>query len=134
MIGGTDIVIPATGDSEALDVCARIVQQYWPHARFEDAITGETYSRCSDLPTGRVREVFVYRDLSAEAAWDSEDPKASLNTMIYLILSDKYVTAVVDDPNGPEIQPILQSIQKALAMTILNNHADAQFGEGKRES
>ncbi len=50
MIGGNDIVIPAVGDSAALEACLRIVQRHWPHARFEDAITGDKYSRYGDIP------------------------------------------------------------------------------------
>jgi hypothetical protein len=80
-----------------------------------------------------MREVFVYRNPTAEAAWGADEPEASLNTMIYLILSDKYVTAVVDDPNAPEIKPILQSIQEALAKDSQKNHAEASVGGVRQE-
>jgi hypothetical protein len=44
MIGGTDIVIREKGDPEALDACVRMIREYWPLARFENALTGEKYS------------------------------------------------------------------------------------------
>src|SRR5262249_8103633 len=98
MIGGTDIVIPAVGGPDDLDACARIVQCLWPHAQFEDAVTGEKYAGYADIPLGRVRELFAYRDESAEAAWDADSPDSPPNSMLYLILSPDSVTVVLDDP------------------------------------
>ena len=87
MIGGNDIVIPAVGDSAALEACLRIVRRHWPHARFEDAITGDKYSLYGDIPLGRVREVIAYPDADAEAAWDADSPDSPPNSMLYLIAS-----------------------------------------------
>jgi hypothetical protein len=115
MIGGTDVVIPATGDVAALDTCARIIQRYWPRARFEDAITGKKYGSYGDIPVGGVRELFAYPDASAEAAWDTDDAVAERNTMIYLILTPEAVTAVLDDPHAPDMRSILDSIRNALS-------------------
>lgn len=125
MIGGTDIVIPAKGDSEALDACVRIIREYWPQARFENALTGEKYTNYQDLPFGLLRELFVYPDALAEAAWDQGDPSAATNSMVYLILSPEQVTAILDDPNTTKMRSMLESIRSSLAMDILNTYAEA---------
>lgn len=114
MIGGTDIVIPATGAAAALDAGVRAIREYWPQATFEDAVTGEKYSRHSDLPFDRTQELFVYKDASAEAAWDADEPDSPINSMVYLILAADSVTAVVDAPETKEMRAILQAIRKVL--------------------
>src|SRR5438067_1808745 len=118
MIGGTDIVIPGVGDSATLDACARIVQRRWPHARFEDAETGERYASCGDIPFSRVCELFVYRDDKAAAAWDADCPDSPANSMLSLILSPEQITAVLDDPNTPEMHAILESIRTVMCERI----------------
>jgi hypothetical protein len=125
MIGGTDIVIPALGGPEALDACVRIVQRHWPQARFEDAVTGDKYRSYGELPMGRVRQLLVYPNVEAEAAWDADDPDSPPNSMLYLILSPTDITAVLDDPAAADMQAILASIRTVLRMDILNTLAEA---------
>ena len=125
MIGGNDIVIPAVGDSAALEACLRIVQRHWPHARFEDAITGDKYSRYGDIPLGRVREVLAYPDADAEAAWDTDSPDSPPNSMLYLIASPNFITAVLDDPTAADMHSILESVRKMLWIDITNNYGEA---------
>src|SRR5712692_6293651 len=110
MIGGTDIVIPAIGGPAALDACARVVKYCWPEARFEDAITGDKYQRYADIPFGRVQELLAYVNAQAEAAWDADRPDSPPNSMLYLIPSPLSVTVVMDDPNAPDMQALLESI------------------------
>jgi hypothetical protein len=119
MIGGTDIVIPAVGDPSTLEACARIVQRCWPEARFEDAETGEKYARYCEIPLARVHELFAYQDEKAEAAWDADSPTSPPNSMIYLILAPDSITAVVDDPNTPEMQAILEAIRNMMSERML---------------
>jgi hypothetical protein len=115
MIGGVDVVIPAIGDAAALEACARIIQRCWPHVRFEDAETGEKYTRYGDMPLGRVRELFAYADAQAETAWDADRPDSPANSMLYLIRSPGFVTAVLDDPNTAEMRAMLESIRTILS-------------------
>jgi hypothetical protein len=129
MIGGTDIVIPAVGDPATLDACARIVQRRWPQARFEDAVTGEKYARYGDIPLGRVRELFAYPDDRAEAAWDAGSPEAPPNSMLYFILSADSITAVLDDPNTPDMQALLESIRSILRERILSPGLEGIYAE-----
>jgi hypothetical protein len=121
MIEGTDIVIPAKGDPEALDSCARLIREYWPLATFENALTADKYDRYEDLPFGRLRELFVYPDRSAEKAWDQGDANAATNSMIYLILSPDNVTVILDDPNTEEMRSMLESIRCCLARDVLKS-------------
>ncbi len=129
MIGGTDIVIPAVGDPAALEACARIVQRRWPHARFEDAETGEKYARYGDIPLGHVRELFAYHDAQAEAEWDADSPNSPRNSMLYLILSPDFITAVLDDPNTAEMAAILESIRKMMLDRILSPDIEEKYAE-----
>lgn len=122
MIGGNDVLIPAVGDATALEACARIVQRHWPRARFEDAETSDKYGRYGDIPFGKVRELLVYSDERAEAAWDADDPNSPTNSMLYLILSPHFVTVVLDDPNTADMRVLLESWREMLWMDIVNNY------------
>ncbi|HQU44156.1 MAG TPA: hypothetical protein PK867_15155 [Pirellulales bacterium] len=125
MIGGTDIIIPATGDPAALDICARIVRRYWPQARFEDAVTGEKYAQYGEIPLGCVRELLVYRDAHAESAWDADDANSPENSMLYLILSGDSITVVLDDPDAADMRSIVGSLRTSLEAAIQRTYAAA---------
>ena len=125
MIGGKDIVIPATGDSAALDICARIVRCYWQQARFEDAVTGEKYQEYADVPLGLVHELLVYRDAQAECAWDADDTNSPENSMLYFLLSRDSVTVVVDNPDNPDMRSVLGSLRDSLESAIHRTYAAA---------
>lgn len=125
MIGGTDIVIPATGDAASLDACVRIIRRYWPQARFEDAVSGDKYSSFSDIPFGYVQELLAYPTAEAEAAWDADSPDSPPNSMLYLIRSPESITAVLDDPHAAGMRSLLESMQYVLQMDILNIIAEA---------
>ncbi len=125
MIGGTDIVIPAKGVPETLDACARMVREYWPMARFENALTGEKFRQYADVPFGYVRELLIYPDPEAESAWDQSDADAAPNSMLYLILSSESVTIVLDDPIAEPMQSMLHSIHDFLRAGKVNTFAEA---------
>ncbi|HTU91866.1 MAG TPA: hypothetical protein VMF69_17420 [Gemmataceae bacterium] len=121
MIGGVDVVIPTAGFAAALEACARIVQRRWPHARFEDADTGEKYSHCCDVPLERVRELFIYSDAQVETAWDDDREDSPPNSMLYLIRSSDYITIVLDDPNTADMQAMLEEFRKILQGSSAND-------------
>jgi hypothetical protein len=121
MIGGVDVVIPAIADAAALEACAQIVQHRWPHARFEDAETGEKYARYCDIPCGRVCELFAYSDAQAEAVWDANRDDSPPNSMLYLIRSPDFITVVLDDPNTAEMQSMLDEFRTILRGTSSND-------------
>jgi hypothetical protein len=123
MIGGADIVIPATGDSGALLACISIVQRHWPNARFEDAESGEKYCRSDAIPLTQVRQLFAYENASAEADWEADHPDSPPNSMLYLLLSADSVTAVVDDPSTPDMTALLDSMKMALSRNALSGYA-----------
>ena len=120
MIGGKDIVIPAVGAPASLDACARIVQRQWPHARFEDAETGEKYSTYGDIPIGQIKHLLAYPNAEAQAMWDDDSPDSPVNSMLYLILLENSVTAVLDDPNLGEMPAIIEGIRTMMGMEILD--------------
>jgi hypothetical protein len=119
MIAGHDIVFPAAGDAAGLEACARIVARKWRHARFEDAETGEKYFRLEDIPFGNVRDLLVYANPEAEAAWDADSPDSAENSMLYLIARPEDLTVVVDNPNTTEMHSILGAIRGLLRPYIL---------------
>ncbi len=123
MIGGKDIVIPAVGSPASLDACVRVVQREWPHARFEDAETGKKYSTYGDIPIGQIRHLLAYPNAEAEDLWDADSPDSPVNSMLYLILSENSVTAVLDDPNAGEMPAILEGIRTMMEMEIWNTDA-----------
>jgi hypothetical protein len=129
MIGGTDIVIPAVGDAASLEACLRMVQRRWPHARFEDAVTGVKYGSYLKIPLGHVREVFAYHDAHAEAAWDADSADSPPNSMLFLILSQNNITAVVDDPNTGEMRSLLESIRRLLRDYLVETKCVETFRE-----
>jgi len=109
----------------ALEACVRIVQRHWPHARVEDAITGDKYIRFGEIPLGRVRELLVYPNSDAEAAWDADSPDSPTNSMLYLILSPNFITVVLDDPTTADMRSILTSIRRMMWMYICDTYAEA---------
>ncbi len=118
MIGGTDVVFSAIDDSASLEACARIIGQHWPNIRFEDAITGDKYERLGDIPFDQVCELLAYPDADAEAAWDADRPDSPENSMISLIVRPDEITVVLDNPNTPQMQSILNLIHESLHANI----------------
>lgn len=125
MIGGTDILIPATGDAAALDICARIVRRYWPQARFENAVTGDKYQEYAQIPLGCMQELLVYRDAKAESAWDADDPNSPENSLLYLILRKDSITVVLDNADTAEMRSVVVSLQASLEAAIPRTYAAA---------
>lgn len=125
MIGGTDIAIPAAGGSATLDLCTRIVWQFWPQARFEDAVTGAKYQQYAEIPFASLRELLIYRDAQTESAWDAGDANAPENSMLYLILAKSSITVVVDDPRTEAMRSIVESLRASLEAAIRKAYAAA---------
>ena len=112
MIGGTDIVFPVPGTAKVMDACVRVIVSRWPDARFENAVTGDRYERLGDVPL--VCALLVYRNASAEAAWDNAvmyDVGEERNSMLYLIARSDDFTVVLDDPHTDEMRGILDEVR-----------------------
>jgi hypothetical protein len=119
MIGGTDIVIPTGGGKAPLDISLRVIRRYWPHAVFEDALTGDRVEHYELLPIGRLSEVLTYRSSQIAQEWDEKGADPSLgNTMIHLLLGESSLTAVVDNAAEQPMRELLESIRFALWMDI----------------
>jgi hypothetical protein len=125
MIGGNDIVFGAVGDSASLEACARIIRKRWPHARFEDAVTGNKYAHLTDVPFGSVKELLAYPNEEAEACWDADRPDSPENSMLYIIARDEDITVVLDNPRTADMQFILDGIHGVLWAYVESTYARA---------
>ncbi len=125
MIGGKDIVFPAIGDAASLEACTRIVARHWRDIRFENAITGDKYSRFVDIPFGKVSQLLAYLNAEAESAWDADSPESAENSMLCLIVRPKDITIVLDNPNTAEMRSILGAIRDFLWTDMLWTYARA---------
>ena len=114
MIGGTDRVFDAVGDSASLEACVRIIRKKWPQARFENAETGEKYSTLNEIPCGSVRELLVNSDATAEESWDHDRPDSPQNSLISILVRTNEVTIIVDDTESPDMRFILDGIEHLL--------------------
>lgn len=124
MIGGSDVVFPAVGNSASLEACARIVARQWPNVRFEDAILGVKYQRLADIPFGHVKELLAYRDAAAESAWDNDRLDTPENVLLNLIVRPDDITVVVDNPKAREMHSLLQAIHDLL-WDVMNTYQRA---------
>lgn len=126
MIGGNDVVFGAVGDSASLEACARIIRKCWPDVRFEDAVTGAKYSRTADVPFGSIKELLAYPNQEAEACWDSDSPDSPENSMLSIIVRERDVTVVLDNPCTPEMRSILEGIRGALWTYVEATYTDTR--------
>lgn len=125
MIGGTDQVFKAIGDSASLEACARIIRKRWPLVRFEDAVTGDKYARLNDIPFGAVKELLAYPNQEAEDSWDADSPDSPENSMLNIIVRETDITVVLDNPHTADMQFILEGIHGALWAYIESSYARA---------
>lgn len=125
MIGGNDIVFGAVGDSASLEACARIIRRFWPHVRFEDAVTGEKYAQMTDVPFGGVTELLAYPSEEAEVSWDADCTDSPENSMLYIIARKNDITVVLDNPKTAEMELILEGIRGALWAYVESTFARA---------
>jgi hypothetical protein len=118
MIGGIDIRLPTRAGALSAEVAVRAIRQRWPHAIFENGLTGERYGLFAEIPFGELEELFVYRDLRAAELWDNEGavPEA-YNSMIHVIRDPDMVTVVIDERDA-EMDCIIGTIRSALADEI----------------
>jgi len=121
MIGGTDVLIPTTAGSSALDACVRVIRRQWPQAVFEDAATGVLFDDYAELSFRDLPELFVYQNRQVARVWEEEGAVPSLqNTMIHVLVSATDLTLVVDHPSSAPMTCMLESITRAVRMDILN--------------
>ena len=125
MIGGNDIVFKAVDSAASLEACGRIIGKRWPLARFEDAVTGDKYSRLADVPFGLVKELLAYPSKEAEASWDADRPDSPENSMLYVIARENDITLVLDNPDTADMRYIVKGIRSMLWGHVESNYARA---------
>ena len=118
MIGGIDIEIPTKCGTSSIEVAVRATRQRWPHAGFENGISGDRYHHFWQIPFGDIEEIFVYRDSDSADRWDKEGAIPELfNTMIHIIADQDMITVVVDERDAL-IEEIVAAISSALGDDI----------------
>lgn len=125
MIGGIDVQIPTRCGPLSTEVAVRAVRQRWPHAEYENGVTGERYSEFCRIPFGQVEEIFVYRDRASADSWDAQGASPSLyNTMIHIVADQDLITVVVDERDS-SMEEIIAAISSAFSDEILHLAAEA---------
>ena len=114
MIGGIDVFLTSRAGGSTLEIAVRAIRQSWPHAVFQNALTGVRYDVFRQIPFGRLDELFVYRDGIAADAWDQAGAiPENDNTMIQLIIDDDLITVVMDARDSTT-EPMLAAIRSGL--------------------
>lgn len=112
---GIEVHLPTDVGNRSLEQAVRAVAKRWPHAVCENGDTGERYEHLWQAPLDEADELFVYRDGSADDAWDQDGAvPATHNTMIHLIADDSTLTVVVDERDA-EMDGMIEAIEAALA-------------------
>ena len=125
MIGGIDIAIPTQAGDLSLVAAVRAIMQYWPKAVFEDGVTGERYARLTEVPFGRIGEIFIYRDSAVADAWEAEGAVPELyDTMVHVIADHDRITLVVDSTEGL-MADLIATVRSGLNDDILHVFAEA---------
>jgi len=119
MIGGRDIIIPTTRETEALDLAVRAIQNLWPHVVLEDGVSGEVFAHYRAVNFKGRREILAFRDQEAAAQWDALGADPSLDgTLVHFLLSDGALTLAVDAFPGPEILSFVEGVKRSLQQDI----------------
>lgn len=99
MIGGNDINIETSSPSELAEQILKLIQLEWQKVVVEDAVSGEAISVGFPFFMSLPNEFFVYKNASMKESWDELGACAeNTNTMFHILLQDRLVTIVVDDP------------------------------------
>jgi hypothetical protein len=115
MIGGRDIIIPTTRGSEALDIAVHAVVRLWPDVVLEDAESGESFRRYSDIRFAGRREILAFRDPKAATRWDELGAVPSLDgTLIHFLLTESGLTVAVDASPTPQVEQFVEDLRRSL--------------------
>lgn len=118
MIGGIDIEIWTRCGESSIEVAVRAIRQRWPHAEFENGLSGDKYHHFWQIPFGEIEEIFVYRDRDSADRWDRDGAIPEVyNTMIHIIADEELITLVVDERDAL-IEEIIAGISSALGDDI----------------
>lgn len=124
MIGGRDIIIPATRGTDALDFAVRAVSRFWPCAVLEDGESGESLRHYANISFAGTREILAFRDSVAAKLWDEIGPDPSLDgTLIHFLRREHELTVSIDAAPSPEIASFVQGLRHSLAQDLFASTA-----------
>ncbi len=115
MIGGIERTFEARmSPVQALHLCGRICQAFWPEAVFQEGASPFFSRNLSEVIFKT--ELLIFRDEAALRAWDTLGAhEAVAKTMIYLVaIGNDQLTVVVENPDHFEMVPILAQMETAL--------------------
>ena len=110
MISGDDIVIKTQSPQELAEETVKMIRFEWKQLVIEDADSGDSIAFksifCQSLPN----EFFVYENALAKESWDEHGAcSQNANTMFHIIIQDRQVTLVVDDPLSPVCRNVIRA-------------------------
>jgi hypothetical protein len=121
MIGGSDEIIAVKNPIAALRACVQIIDWWWPDAVFEDADTSARYGASHEVPLGKTRELFAYKDALAAEAWDDSGAvPQTANTMVDFLRGPRQLTVVVDNPDDAVMAAMLKAFREAGRSQVFN--------------
>lgn len=112
MISGSDIVVQTRSPNEIAEQLLALLRDEWADMVVEDASTGQMIERVVPCFNAVPQEFFAYKNLAMKELWDSEGAcDANRDTMVHVLLQDRAVTVVVDDPSATVNQNVIGAVQ-----------------------
>jgi hypothetical protein len=115
MIGGMDVVIPIRSLQEInpLDAVVRSMRRRWPELVVESG-GGTLFKGYSEIPFGKLNELFLYRDETSRKSWDrlGAAPENE-GAMVHAIVECDELTLVVDE-QGPDTLSLISEMRSLL--------------------
>jgi hypothetical protein len=127
MIGGDDmhLKLDPGPNAEDIDFVLRMIRGIWPKAVVEDLTHDEMTAVAIDemFPARLSRELLIYRDAAALAAWEEHGATSETQpTLIHVLAGDNGLTFVVD-ARGSEMGSLVDDMMTAL----VSNRARARM-------
>ena len=113
MISGDDIIIKTQFPQELAEETVKMIRLEWKQLLIENADSGDLIAFGSLFYQPLPNEFFVYKDALAKESWDDQGAcSQNANTMFHIILQDRQVTLVVDDPLSPACRNVIGTLKE----------------------
>ena len=110
MISGHDIVIRTHSPQELAVETVKLICFKWKQLLIENVDSGDLIEFEFPFFQSFPHEFFVYENAIAKHSWDEQGAcSQNANTMFHIIVQDRQVTLVVDDPLSPVCRSVIES-------------------------
>ena len=110
MISGNDIVIRTQSPLELAEETVKLLRTAWKELLIENADSGDLVDFGIPFFQSLPNEFFVYENALAKQLWDDQGAcSKNVNTMFHILLQDRQVTLVVDDPLSPVCRNLIEA-------------------------